>query len=134
VRWADVLVTNFPPKVRARLGLEYEALAPLNSRLIYADVTGFGETGPDADLPGFDVTAYWARSGMMDFTRQSGAPPAISFFGAGDHPTAIMLFAGIMTAFTGARRPARGTGHCVTGRRRACGSRPCWSAGRTCAR
>ena len=71
MQWADVLVTNFPPPTRARLGLDYEQLASLNPRLIYADITGFGETGPDADKPGFDVTAYWARSGLMDMTRQA---------------------------------------------------------------
>ena len=76
VQWADVLVTNFPPPTRAKLGLDYENLASLNPRLIYADITGFGETGPDADKPGFDVTAYWARSGLMDMTRQGSAPGA----------------------------------------------------------
>jgi crotonobetainyl-CoA:carnitine CoA-transferase CaiB-like acyl-CoA transferase len=112
VRWADVLVTNFPPPVRARLGLEYESLAQLNPRLIYADVTGFGETGPDADKPGFDVTAYWARSGLMNLTRQPTAPPALNVFGAGDHSTAISLFAGIMTALY--RREKTGQGARVT--------------------
>jgi len=112
VRWADVLVTNFPPPVRARLGLDYEDPAALNPRLIYADITGFGETGPDADKPGFDVTAYWARSGLMDMTRQDNVPPALNVFGAGDHATAISLFAGIMTALY--RREKTGRGARVT--------------------
>ncbi|MEW1660788.1 MULTISPECIES: CoA transferase [unclassified Streptomyces] len=112
VRWADVLVTNFPPRTREKLGLEYEALASLNPRLIYADVTGFGEEGPDAHLPGFDVTAYWARSGLMDLTRQRAAPPAMNVFGSGDHSTAISLFAGIMTALY--RRERTGQGARVT--------------------
>ena len=42
-----------------------------NQRLIYADLTGFGEKGPDADLPGFDITAYWARSGLLSMTRDA---------------------------------------------------------------
>jgi formyl-CoA transferase len=112
VRWADVLVTNFPPHTRAKLGLEYDALAPLNPRLIYADVTGFGEQGPDAHLPGFDATAFWARTGLMDVTRQRDAPPAMNAFGSGDHPTAITLFAGIMTALY--RREKTGQGARVT--------------------
>jgi formyl-CoA transferase len=112
VRWADVLVTNFPPRTRAKLGLEYDDLATLNSRLIYADVTGFGEAGPDAHLPGFDVTAFWARSGLMDVTHQRGAPPAMNVFGSGDHTTAISLFAGIMTALY--RREKTGHGARVT--------------------
>jgi formyl-CoA transferase len=112
VRWADVLVTNFPPRTREKLGLEYDALAPLNPRLIYADVTGFGEEGPDAHLPGFDVTAYWARSGLMDLTRQRDVAPATNAFGSGDHSTAITLFAGIMTALY--RREKTGQGARVT--------------------
>ncbi|MFB7186009.1 CaiB/BaiF CoA transferase family protein [Streptomyces sp. NPDC056178] len=112
VAWADVLVTNFPPRTRAKLGLEYEDLAPLNPRLVYADVTGFGEAGPDAHLPGFDVTAYWARSGLMDVTRQRDAPPAMNIFGSGDHATAVTLFAGIMTALY--RREKTGQGARVT--------------------
>jgi crotonobetainyl-CoA:carnitine CoA-transferase CaiB-like acyl-CoA transferase len=108
VRWADVLVTNFPPPTRARLRLDYEDLAGLNPRLIYADVTGFGESGPDAAKPGFDATAYWARSGLMDLTRQGSAPPSINVPGMGDHSTAATLFAGIMTALY--RRERTGTG------------------------
>ncbi|WP_127355732.1 CaiB/BaiF CoA transferase family protein [Actinacidiphila soli] len=124
VRWADVLITNFPPPTRERLGLEYDALAPLNPRLIYADVTGFGEDGPDAHLPGFDVTAYWARSGLMDVTRQHGVPPAMNVFGSGDHSTAITLFAGIMTALY--RREKTGQGARVTASLLAEGA---WAAG-----
>src|ERR1700704_907778 len=51
VKWADVLVINFPHPVRKRLNLTYEDVAPWNSRLIYADVTGYGDDGPEAALP-----------------------------------------------------------------------------------
>jgi crotonobetainyl-CoA:carnitine CoA-transferase CaiB-like acyl-CoA transferase len=47
VKWADVLVTNYPPKVRKGLGLTYEEISPLNPRLIYADITGYGSVGPE---------------------------------------------------------------------------------------
>ncbi|MEV7188200.1 CoA transferase [Kitasatospora sp. NPDC093102] len=124
VRWADVLVTNFPPPTRARLGLEYTDLAPLNPRLVYADVTGFGETGPAAHLPGFDATAYWARTGLMDVTRQRDTPPAINVAGSGDHATAISLYAGIMTALY--RREKTGEGARVTASLIAEGA---WAAG-----
>lgn len=124
VRWADVLITNFPPGTRAKLGLEYDDLAPLNPRLIYADVTGFGEAGPDAHLPGFDVTAFWARSGLMDMTRQRDVPPAMNVFGSGDHSTAITLFGGIMTALY--RRERTGQGSRVTASLLAEGA---WAAG-----
>ena len=65
VKWADVLIVNTPHPARKRLKLEYDDVAQWNPRLIYADVTGFGEKGPDASLPGFDITAYWARSGLL---------------------------------------------------------------------
>src|SRR6266404_5697564 len=97
VKWADVLVTNFPPRVRKGLKLNYEQISPLNSRLIYADITGYGELGPEADKPGFDITAYWARSGLMQFTRDASSPPAIPVPGIGDHATAISLYAAIVT-------------------------------------
>ena len=63
VKWADVLIVNTPHPARKKLKLEYEDVAQWNSGLIYADLTGYGEKGPDANLPGFDVTAYWSRSG-----------------------------------------------------------------------
>jgi crotonobetainyl-CoA:carnitine CoA-transferase CaiB-like acyl-CoA transferase len=124
VTWADVLVTNFPPPARAKFGLEYEQLAALNPRLIYADITGFGEVGPDAAQPGFDVTAYWARSGLMDVTRSRDAAPVPNVPGAGDHATAISLFASIMTALY--RRERTGQGSRVTASLIAEGA---WAAG-----
>src|SRR5205085_623219 len=57
----DVFITNFPPAVRKRLGITYEELMPLNERLIYGSFTGYGEKGAEADKPGFDSNAYWAR-------------------------------------------------------------------------
>jgi crotonobetainyl-CoA:carnitine CoA-transferase CaiB-like acyl-CoA transferase len=98
VRWADVVVVNFPPRVKASLGVTYEALSPLNSKLIYADITGYGSEGPEADTPGFDVTAYWARSGLMEVTHDAGSPPTLPIPGIGDHATATTLYAAIVTA------------------------------------
>lgn len=98
VRWADVVVVNFPPRVKASLGVTYEALAPLNPRLIYADVTGYGSEGPEADTPGFDVTAFWARTGLMQVTHDAGSPPTLPIPGIGDHATATTLYAAIVTA------------------------------------
>ncbi|TXI01339.1 MAG: CoA transferase [Rhizobium sp.] len=98
VRWADVVVVNFPPRVKAALGVTYEMLSPLNPRLIYADITGYGSEGPEADTPGFDVTAYWARSGLMEVTHDAGSPPTLPIPGIGDHATATTLYAAIVTA------------------------------------
>lgn len=108
VKWADVLVTNFPPRVRKGLKLNYEDISPLNPRLIYADITGYGELGPEADKPGFDITAYWARSGLMQFTRDASSPPAVPVPGIGDHATAISLYASIVTGLY--RRQCTGEG------------------------
>src|SRR6202051_673874 len=71
VKCADVLIVNTPHPARKKLKLEYDDVAQWNPRLIYADVTGFGEKGPDASLPGFDITAYWARSGLLSMTRDA---------------------------------------------------------------
>jgi crotonobetainyl-CoA:carnitine CoA-transferase CaiB-like acyl-CoA transferase len=112
VRWADVMIVNTPHPARRRLKLEYDDVAPWNSRLIYADLTGYGEKGPDADLPGFDVTAYWSRSGLLSLTRDSGAPPTWPFAGTGDHATAVGLFSAIVMGLY--RRERTGKGSYVT--------------------
>jgi crotonobetainyl-CoA:carnitine CoA-transferase CaiB-like acyl-CoA transferase len=94
---ADVFITNFPASVRKKFGLTYEDLAALNERLIYASFTGYGERGAEANKPGFDITAWWARSGLMDGVRSDAkAPPARPLTGMGDHPSGISLYAGIV--------------------------------------
>ena len=108
VKWADVFVTNFPPRVRSALRLGYADLAPLNERLIYGDLTGYGELGPEANKPGFDITAYWARSGLMQFTRDASSPPAIPVPGIGDNATAISLYAAIVTGLYRRERTGKG--------------------------
>src|SRR6202790_316697 len=112
VKWADVLIVNTPHPARKRLGLEYDDVVPLNPRLIYADLTGFGEKGPDADLPGFDITAYWARSGLLSMTRDAGAPPTWPVAGSGDNATAVCIYSAIVTALF--RRERTGKGSYVT--------------------
>src|SRR6266566_3053056 len=106
---ADVFITNFPPAVRRRLGIAYRNLAPLNERLIYASFTGYGEHGQEANKPGFDSNAWWARSGMMDLVRpDSAGPPARSLPGMGDHPSALALFGAIVAALYRRERTGKG--------------------------
>src|SRR5437588_12170055 len=112
VKWADVLIVNTPHPARKRLKLEYEDVVKWNPRLVYADLTGYGEKGPDASLPGFDITAYWARSGLLSLTRDAGAPPTLPPSGSGDHATAVTLFSAIVTALY--RRERTGKGSYVT--------------------
>jgi len=108
VKWADVLVINFPHPARKRLKLTYEDVAAWNPRLIYADITGYGDNGPDADLPGFDITAFWARTGLLSLTRDSGAPPTLPPSGSGDHATAVGLYGAIVTALYQRERTGKG--------------------------
>ncbi len=108
VKWADVLIVNTPHPARKRLKLEYDDLAPLNPGLIYADITGFGDKGPDADLPGFDITSYWARSGLLSMTRDAGAPPTWPVAGSGDNATAVGLYSAIVTALYRRHRTGKG--------------------------
>ena len=110
VSGADVFITNFPPEVRRRLGITHHELMPHNPRLIYASFTGYGEKGEEANKPGFDSNAYWARSGLMDLVRaDEGATPARSVAGMGDHPCAMALFGAIVTALYKRERTGQGS-------------------------
>src|SRR4029450_11350098 len=95
---------------RGRLGVRWEDLAPLNPRLVYASMTAYGERGDEAGRTGFDATALWARTGLMDLAKPSpDSPPARSLPGMGDHPTGVTLFAAIMTALYRRSQTGRGT-------------------------
>jgi crotonobetainyl-CoA:carnitine CoA-transferase CaiB-like acyl-CoA transferase len=98
VATADVFITNYPPELSAKFRVDYQEFAAINPRLVFAHVTGYGEDGEDINKPGYDTTAYWARSGLTgiiyDLTVQTGATPC----GSGDHPVALALFGSIMLA------------------------------------
>ena len=113
VRECDVFVTNQPPPMRRAMRLTYADLAPVNERMIYASLTAYGETGPDADREGFDGVAWWARSGLMDLVRSPGSVPGGSVPGMGDHPSAVSLYAAIVTALMRRERTGKG-GHVHT--------------------
>jgi crotonobetainyl-CoA:carnitine CoA-transferase CaiB-like acyl-CoA transferase len=107
---ADVFITNYPPAVRQRLGITHEHLAPHNERLIYASFTGYGEKGEEANKPGFDSNAYWARSGLMDLVRADiDTTPARSIAGMGDHPCAMAFYGAIVTALYKRERTGKGS-------------------------
>ena len=112
LRDAGVLILNTPLKSRKKLGLAYDDLKALNPRLIYASFSAYGEEGPEAERSGFDHTALWARTGLMDTIRPApDAPPSRVALGMGDHISAITLFASIMTALY--RREVTGEGASV---------------------
>lgn len=108
VATADVFITNYPPEIAARLQVGYEEFAEINPRLIFAHITGYGEEGDDVNQPGYDATAYWARSGLtgliFDLTTQTGATPC----GSGDHPVSLALFGSIMLALYQRQMTGRG--------------------------
>jgi crotonobetainyl-CoA:carnitine CoA-transferase CaiB-like acyl-CoA transferase len=107
---ADVFITNYPPQVRERLGITHAHLAPNNERLIYASFTGYGEKGEEANKPGFDSNAYWARSGLMDLVRaDQHTTPARSVAGMGDHPCAMALYGAIVTALYKREKTGKGS-------------------------
>ncbi len=108
---ADVYVTNHSPGMREKLGLSYEHLQARNPALIYASLTAYGEQGPERDREGFDLVAYWSRSGLMDLVHAPGADPSPALPGMGDHPTAVSMYAGILTALI--RRMKTGEGSFV---------------------
>lgn len=106
----DVYVTNHPLPLRRELGLNYEDIRPLNERMIYASLTAYGEAGPERDREGFDLVAYWSRTGLMDLVRSTPeTDPAHSLPGMGDHPTAISLYASIVTALLRRERTGKGS-------------------------
>ncbi len=109
---ADIFITNFPLPVRDRLGMAAADLMPLNPRLIYGSFTAYGEEGEEAAKTGFDSTAYWARTGLMDMVRADpDTVPTRSMPGMGDHPSATGLYAAIVTALY--RREKTGQGGVV---------------------
>jgi crotonobetainyl-CoA:carnitine CoA-transferase CaiB-like acyl-CoA transferase len=105
----DVYITNQPMPMRRALGLSYADVEALNPRLIYASLTAYGEAGPERDREGFDLVAYWARTGLMDLVRNGDNEPAQSLPGMGDHPTAVTLYAAIVTALLRRERTGRGS-------------------------
>jgi crotonobetainyl-CoA:carnitine CoA-transferase CaiB-like acyl-CoA transferase len=108
VKSADVFVTNFQASILGNFHLTWDDLRPLNPRLVYAHLTGYGDTGDDAELPAYDAFAYWARSGLMMSVTGRDGTPGQPRPGMGDHPTAISLFGAIMLGLYQRERTGRG--------------------------
>ncbi len=113
VKDCDVFVTNLPHRLRGTLGIDYEVLKKLNPRMIYASMSGYGETGEDRDQLAFDTTAWWSRSGLMHEVRPSGdSPPARSVAAMGDQVSGLALYGAIVSALY--RRERTGAGGFVS--------------------
>ncbi|MEF2655611.1 MAG: CoA transferase [Eggerthellaceae bacterium] len=105
---ADILLTNWRPGALARQNLTYDDLKAKYPKLVYASLTGFGDKGPDKDLPGFDYTAFFARSGWSGSLYQKGTVPSNLIPALGDHQAALALTGGILAALYRAEKTGRG--------------------------
>ncbi len=107
VRGADVLIENNRPGVAARLKIDYETLKAINPRLVYASISGFGQTGPWASRPGFDLIAQ-AMTGIMSVTGYPGMPPAKSSVPVGDLGAGLFAAYAVLSAVQGRDRSGQG--------------------------
>ena len=105
---ADVFLTNTRSAALKKMGLDYESLRERFPRLVYALITGFGETGPDAELPGFDVVAFWARSGFLLDLVKPDEYPIYSPAAFGDVSVGATLFGGICAALLNREKTGKG--------------------------
>ena len=104
---ADVVVENFRPGVLDRLGFSYAEVSERNSRVVYCSISGFGQTGPYRDRPGYDVIAQ-GESGMMDLTGEPDRGPVKIGGSLGDIVTGLYAFHGILLALLARHRSGRG--------------------------
>ncbi|ACI93807.1 L-carnitine dehydratase/bile acid-inducible protein F [Afipia carboxidovorans OM5] len=97
VEKADVVVENFRPDVKARLGIDYETLRKINPRIVYASISGFGQDGPYAKRPGFDQIAQ-GLGGLMSITGEPGRGPMRVGIPIADLTAGLFCAMGILTA------------------------------------
>src|SRR5215212_10051404 len=107
VRTADVLVESFRPGVMKRLGADYPTLASINPRLIYTSISGFGQTGPYADRPGFDLIAQ-GMSGIMSVTGEPDGTPMKSGVPIADLSVGLIATNGVLAALIARGKTGRG--------------------------
>ncbi len=107
VRESDVLVENFRPGVTERLGLDYETLKDVNPRLLYASISGFGQTGPHSSRAGFDLIAQ-GMGGVMSVTGEPGGDPVKSGLPISDLSAGMYLALGILSAYIAREETGRG--------------------------
>ena len=95
---ADIFVTNWRQPALERAGLDYETLKAQYPKLVYGIVSGYGEKGPDKDLPGFDFTSFFARGGVLGTMFDKDSVPLTPIAGFGDHQVAMNLASGLIAA------------------------------------
>ncbi len=107
---SDILIENYRPGVMQAFGLGYDALAAINPRLIYASISGYGQTGPNRTKGGFDLIAQGV-SGIMSVTGEPGRPPAKAGIPLTDLGAALFAVAGVLAALH--HRTVTGTGQYI---------------------
>jgi crotonobetainyl-CoA:carnitine CoA-transferase CaiB-like acyl-CoA transferase len=107
VEHADIIVENYRPDVKTRLGIDYEALSGVNPRLIYASISGFGQDGPYSDRPGVDQIAQ-GLSGLMSVTGEQGRGPMRVGTALADLSAGVFAAIGILVALHERARSGRG--------------------------
>ncbi len=109
---ADVFLVNFSAANLVKYNLTWDVLKSINPRLVFAQISAYGLKGPDAEKRAFDLTGWFARSGIMDMMHSKDVAPSPPAGGVGDHATAMTLFAGIMMALY--KREQTGMGSMVS--------------------
>ncbi len=106
-RDADILIENYRPGAMKRLGLGYDDIKQVNPRLVYTSISGFGQTGPWSDRPGFDLMAQ-AMSGVMSVTGYPGGPPVKAGVPVADIGCALFAVYATLSAYIGAKASGEG--------------------------
>lgn len=104
---ADVVIENFRPGVLEKLGFGYHAISKVNERAVYCSISGFGQTGPYSDRPGYDVIAQ-GESGMMDLTGYPDGPPAKLGASLADVVAGLYAFQGVLLALLARQKTGKG--------------------------
>jgi crotonobetainyl-CoA:carnitine CoA-transferase CaiB-like acyl-CoA transferase len=107
VKTADMLVENYRPGVVKRLGIDYESVRKINPKLVYASISGFGQSGPWSSRPGFDLMAQ-AMSGVMSVTGYKDGPPVKAGVPVADIGCALFAVYGLLSAYIGAQKSGVG--------------------------
>ena len=105
---ADIFITNWRQNPLKKAALDYDTLHAKYPKLVYGFVSGYGEKGPDKDLPGFDFTAFFARGGVLGTLFDKDSLPMLTIAGFGDHQVGMYLASGVLAALYRARETGVG--------------------------
>ena len=108
LRGADIFLTNVRPAALRRIGLDFDTVAAANPGLVYGLITGYGDSGPDADRAAYDVAAFWARAGLAHLLTRPGDTPPFQRGGMGDHSAGMTLAAAVCAALVARTRTGKG--------------------------